>query len=110
MLKLDLATLRRMIRAWASGTAKEAEMAASLETKSALGTDALTPALTAAVLTAKGEPRKRLATKAAQAAEPEHAALDLLEGGDVGGAERLVGGGGHIGSVFHLGGVRGYGT
>ncbi|MFV0474129.1 MAG: double-strand break repair helicase AddA, partial [Pikeienuella sp.] len=69
---LDPSALKRMIAAWARGAAGDQKKAAELAAASG---PALAPALEAALLTKEGAPRARLATKGAQAAEPDWEAL-----------------------------------
>ncbi|MEO1611513.1 MAG: UvrD-helicase domain-containing protein, partial [Pseudomonadota bacterium] len=73
--RMDMGALRRMIAAWRVGTAKEAEMADGLANALAEGGSAYLAPMTKAVLTAEFQPRKKLAHKDAQAAEPDHEAL-----------------------------------
>ncbi|MEL7464245.1 MAG: double-strand break repair helicase AddA [Pseudomonadota bacterium] len=72
---MDLKALWRMIAAWRSGTATESAMAEGIAAAVTAGGSAFVAPMTKSVLTAKFEPRKRMATKAAQAAEPDHEAL-----------------------------------
>ena len=73
--RLDMSRLRRMIAAWAAGSATEVKRAADLTRAEGESGEAFADALTAALLTKAGEPRKKLANKAAAAAEPDHEAL-----------------------------------